>query len=58
VFVCAAKSNPSDKTLIFFQGKGHTNGIVAIAVAGDSVLSVAIDDTTRLTPSGREFLFE
>jgi WD40 repeat protein len=33
------------------SGKGHTNGIVALAVAGDNVLSVAIDDTARLTPA-------
>ena len=34
------------------SGKGHSNGIVAIAVAGDNVVSVAIDDTARVTPAG------
>ena len=34
------------------SGKGHSNGIVAIAIAGDNVLSVAADDTARLTPAG------
>mmetsp|Transcript_45263 Transcript_45263/g.107941 ORF Transcript_45263/g.107941 Transcript_45263/m.107941 type:complete len:609 (+) Transcript_45263:50-1876(+) len=31
------------------KGKGHTNGVVDISIAGDSIVSVALDDTLRVT---------
>lgn len=37
-------------------GSGHTNEVTAVAIAGDTVVSCAMDDTVRFTPKGSDTL--
>jgi len=47
--------NEIDGSMEAVGGDGHKNSIIGMAFQGDSLFSVAIDDTIRVTPHNHDF---